>query len=182
MTMPRRFEEWSAATSELDDARVAQLRNLCDAAFAGRFDDDDFEHAKGGLHLGVDVEGTPVGHAAIVTRVLYVAERSFTCGYVEAFAVHPELQRRGVGTRILARVNQEIRAGFEVGALSTSASGFYARGGWRTWEGPTYVVREGVFDRTPAEDGGVMVLTARDAPALDLGERIAVDARSGDDW
>lgn len=182
MTPSGRFEEWSAATDELTDERVERLRHLCDAAFAGRFDDHDFEHAKGGLHVGVDVDGTPVGHAAVVPRALYVGERSLSCGYVEAFVVLPEFQRRGLGTTILDRVNLEIRGRYEVGALSTSVTSFYARRGWRTWLGPTCVVRDGALERTPDEDGGVMVLIWGDRPALDEGEQIAVDGRAGDDW
>lgn len=74
-----------------------------------------------------------------------------------------------------------IRAGYAVGALSTSAKGFYERLGWRSWAGPSYVVDDATWTRTPDEDDGVMVLDVGDE-VVDVTARIAVDRRSGDSW
>jgi hypothetical protein len=41
-----------------------------DGAFAGRFGDEDWAHALGGLHVLATVDGELAGHAAVVGRQL----------------------------------------------------------------------------------------------------------------
>jgi aminoglycoside 2'-N-acetyltransferase I len=123
-----------------------------------------------------------VAHASVVPRVLEVAGRPLRTGYVEAVATAPEQQGAGLGTRAMEAITAVVRDEYEMGALSTSAPGFYARLGWERWQGPTYV-RDGARTvRTPDEDDGVMVLRFGASAAADRASPISCEARSGDDW
>lgn len=169
-------------TAEVPPELLAAARDLCDRAFAGRFDETDWDHALGGWHaLALDGPDL-VAHAAVVDRVLHVGGRPFRAGYVEAVATEPARQGTGLGSLVMTPLAAVIRAETELGALSTGAPGFYQRLGWERWRGPTYVRRDGQPVRTPEEDDGVMVLRHGPSQALDLGAGIACDQREGDDW
>ena len=169
-------------TAEVPPELLAAAHDLCDRAFAGRFDDTDWDHALGGWHA-LALEGAAlVAHASVVDRELYVAGRAFRAGYVEAVATEPGRQGTGLGSLVMAPLVAVIRAETELGALSTGAHGFYQRLGWERWRGRTYVRREGQPVRTPEEDDGVMVLRHGPSQSLDLSADITCDQRSGDDW
>ncbi len=157
-----------------------EARALLDAAFAGSFSDDDWDHALGGTHVLVRVEGRLVAHAALVPRTLWVGGEPVRAGYVEAVATAPGEQGRGHGSRAMAVVNDLVRAAYDLGALSTSRHAFYERLGWERWRGRTYVRDGDRLLRTADEDAGIMVL--RLGAALDLGADLACAARAGDDW
>ena len=59
-----------AATAELTSEELAALRGLVFGAFGGRFDEHDWEHSLGGIHVLVVDSGEPVAHGAVVPRVL----------------------------------------------------------------------------------------------------------------
>jgi aminoglycoside 2'-N-acetyltransferase I len=157
-----------------------------DAAFVGDehggFDDDDWNHALGGVHFLREVDDLIVAHAAVVERELHVAGRPVRAGYVEAVATAPELQRVGHGTDVMREVNAYIDANFELGALGTGSQAFYERLGWKIWRGPSFVRTERGDQRTPDEDGYIMVLLTRSSPPIGLDEPISCDWRSGDVW
>lgn len=171
----------ACSSDELDGQTLSALRILLDEAFDARFDEVDFEHSLGGTHLLVRRDGLLLAHAAVVPRRLHVGDRVLACGYLEAVATAPSHQRRGLGSAVVPAAGDLIRAGYAIGALSTSAKGFYAGLGWRPWAGPSYVVDGATWTRTPDEDDGVMVLDVGD-DAIDVTARIAVDRRSGDSW
>ena len=170
------------ATGDVPEALLAEIRLLVDAAFAGRFSDDDWAHGLGGRHGIVTEHGSPVAHASVVPRVLEVAGRPLRVGYVEAVATAPDRQGAGLGSRAMAAIGALVREEYEMGALCTSAAGFYTRLGWERWQGPTYV-RDGARTvRTADEDDGIMVLRFGASAAVDLSSSISCEARAGDDW
>ncbi len=169
-------------TAELDGASLGQARALLDAAFGGRFDDDDWAHALGGTHLMVRHEGVVVAHAAVVARALDVDGLPFRTGYVEAVATVPEQQGRGLGTAVMTAASDLVRSAYELGALSTGRPAFYERLGWERWAGETWV-REGTrLVRTPDEDDGILVLRTGPSAELSLTGAIACEGRPCDDW
>ena len=169
-------------TGEASSERLTRIRRLLDLAFAGRLTDDDWEHALGGRHVIVEIDGELVAHGAVVERRLEVGERELRTGYVEAVATHPAHRRRGHGSRAMAELARIIRRDFEMGALSTGAHGFYARHGWERWRGPTWV-RDGERRlRSADEDDGIMVLRFGPSAGVELTAPITCRARSGDDW
>jgi aminoglycoside 2'-N-acetyltransferase I len=170
------------ATGDVPVALLAEIRTLVDAAFEGGFSDDDWAHGLGGRHVVLTEDGRPVAHASVVPRVLEVAGRPLRTGYVESVATAPARQGAGLGTRAMETITRLVREEYELGALSTSAPGFYARLGWERWQGPTYVRACARTFRTADEDDGIMVLRFGVSAAVDLTSPIACEARAGDDW
>jgi aminoglycoside 2'-N-acetyltransferase I len=174
-------------TDKLTPAEHAAIRALMDVAFAptpeDMFTDDDWQHALGGMHFVLDVEGVIVSHASVVERQLHVGERAMRTGYVEAVATLPERQGQGYGTQVMRAVGEYLAtAGFELGALGTGSQGFYERLGWQVWRGPLLVRRDGAVVRTPDDDGGVMALLTPASPPVDLDVPLSCEWRPGDVW
>ena len=172
-------------TAALTSAEVDAIRAILFAAFGDdpeeAFTEDDWDHALGGTHVVADLAGTIVAHASIVPREIHVGGRPLTTGYVEAVAVRPGEQRRGLGTAVM-RVVAEVVASSELGALGTGEHGFYERLGWRTWRGPSSVRTEDGERATPDDDGYLMVLATPTSPPLDLEAPISCELRPGDVW
>jgi aminoglycoside 2'-N-acetyltransferase I len=185
---PDRLRLRSVRTNELAADDLAAIREIMDAAF-GRdpehgFDDDDWAHALGGLHVLAELDGGLVAHASVVARTLEVRGQPVRTGYVEAVATTPRLQGRGIGTSVMRVVNRHIEEAYELGALGTGSHAFYERLGWRTWQGPSSVrTPEGEL-RTADEDGYILVLETSTTPMrpLDLTAPISCDWRPGDVW
>ena len=185
MSEARRDRDWTveeAATAELRDADLSEIRRLMSAAFGGRFTEDDWSHALGGTHFLVrDAGPRIVSHAAVVERRLEVSGHELAAGYVEAVATQPELQGRGLATAVMHAVAEFIGRRFHIGALSSHLR-FYERLGWHRWRGPTWCRVGEERSRTADEDGGVLVLPTGSSPRLDIEGDIAVDWRPGDVW
>ena len=155
---------------------------MLNVAFDGDFDEDDWRHALGGSHALVIAGNVIVAHAAVVARVLDIGGRSVSTGYVEAVATIAAHRRKGYGTLAMNALADVIAAEYELGALSTGEHAFYASLGWERWQGKTYVQRDGVRTRTPAEDDAVMVRRVPRTAAIDLRADITCDWRPGDVW
>ena len=169
-------------TADLGAGERAAVRALLDDAFAGDLDDDDWEHALGGLHVLRHDDGGLVGHAAVVQRRLVHAGTALRCGYVEAVAVRPDRRGRGHGAALLGEVGRVLRGAYDLGALGATEAGaaLYARAGWQRWRGSTWALTPEGRRRTPDDDGAVMVLPV--AVVLDLDGELTCDWRDGDVW
>lgn len=158
---------------------------MLDEAFgAGEeaFTDQDWEHASGGTHFVLRDGPDIVGHAAVVERELRLDGRSVCGGYIEAVAVRSDRQGRGLGSRLMAAVDRFVADGYELGALSTGRWAFYEHLGWRRWEGVTSVQTPDGEQRTPEEDGTIMVLATPSSSSFDRAGMISCDWRAGDVW
>jgi aminoglycoside 2'-N-acetyltransferase I len=174
------------ATQDLTAAEITAIRGLLAAAFGSdeeeAFTEDDWEHAVGGLHFVLDVDGEIVAHASVVDRELHVDGHPLRTGYVEAVATAPARQGAGHGSRLMSEVTAYIRDRFELGALGTGRQGFYERQGWRIWRGPSAVRTTDGLRPTPEDDGGIMVVSTPTSPLLDLDAPISCEWRAGDVW
>ena len=173
-----------AATAELTSEELAALRRLVFEAFGGRFDEHDWEHMLGGVHvLAVEDDGV-VAHGAVVGRTMVAGGRALPTGYVEGVATRGDRRGRGLGTLVMAEVGRVVTEGYELGALAdgTGIPGFYQRLGWETWQGPTFVAAPEGTVRTAEDDGGILVLRTPASPELDLGDPLVCDWRAGDVW
>lgn len=171
-------------SAALSTAEWSALTDLCVAAFDEPWD-GYWESIGPGVHvLAEHPERGIIAHAAIVDRLFYPAESVLCAGYVEAVAVVPDSQRRGLGTRVMEVINGMLDARYELGALGTGSQPFYARLGWVVWQGTTWVRQlDGRLERTPGEDGGIMVrITPTTPTGVDLTLPIAVDWRPGEAW
>lgn len=170
-------------TGALTSGEIRALRTLLSEAFGDdEFDETDWEHALGGMHFLLEQDGAIVAHAAVVERELLVGGRPVRTGYVEAVATSPALQGRGLGSRLMERVTGYVRAGFDLGALATGRNRFYERLGWVTWRGPTFVTGADGPERTPDDDGAILVLVTPASPPIDVAGPIACGARPGAPW
>jgi aminoglycoside 2'-N-acetyltransferase I len=169
-------------TADLDDAELAEVRELLDRAFAGDFADEDFAHALGGMHALVHDEGRLVGHGSVVRRQLLHGGRTIRAGYVEAVAVAPDRRRQGIATAVMDALEALIPRKYDLGALSASddGAGLYAARGWLRWEGPTSVLTAEGIRRTPEDDSSVFVLPGD--LLLDRRGELTCDWRAGDVW
>ena len=185
-------------TFQLGGADRLDVRDLLDAAFAGGFggfDEHDWEHCLGGMHVLLWEGSQLVGHAAVVQRRLLHSGRALRAGYVEAVAVRADRRRLGHATALMDRVHDVIRGAYDLGALSAGdqALTLYTGLGWQVWRGPTWALTPDGRRRTPEDDGGVLVLPAPPAGAagtaprdldldLDLDGDLTCDWRDGDVW
>ncbi len=176
----------SAATNELTESETLVIRRLLLDAFGTdeeeRFEEDDWQHAIGGMHFLAELDGEIVAHASVVEREIHVAGRPFQTGYVEAVASEPRHQGKGLGTRLMRDVGSYIRSRFQLGALGTGRHRFYERLGWQVWRGPSSVRSAGGSRLTPDDDGYILVLPVPSSPVLDLDAPISCDWRPGDVW
>jgi aminoglycoside 2'-N-acetyltransferase I len=173
----------TAPTADLSPTDLAQLRAFLDTAFDGRFGDDDWSHALGGVHVLATVDSEPVGHASVVVRRLIAGEQTLRTGYVEAVATAGPWRRRGVASAVMAEIERLVTGGFELGALAASAEGvgLYTARGWRPWTGTTAALTPDGVVEVPAQ--GVFVLPTAYTPAgLDPTSRLVCDWRRGDLW
>jgi aminoglycoside 2'-N-acetyltransferase I len=158
-------------------------RGLLEVVFHGEFDEDDWEHSLGGMHVIAWYEGLMVGHAALVQRRLFYRQYPMRAGYVEGVGVHPDWQGRGIGGRLMDVIEQMIAGAYDIGALGASddAVPFYEHRGWVRWQGPTSVMSPDGIVRTPDEDGAIFVLLHPDL-RFDTTRELTCDYRSGDVW
>ena len=170
-------------TWELTDTERHAIRSLMDSAFDGDFDDDDFDHALGGVHAIVSDAGEPgrvVGHASVVARQMLIGDAPKRCGYVEAVAVDSGWRRQGIGGEVMSRMERIIERAYDFGALGASDDGrsLYLSHGWVPWRGPLAVLAPDGRRTTGDERGNVLVYGS----GLDLDAPLACDWRSGDVW
>lgn len=173
-------------SAELSPAEDAAIQAWLTAAFErdehGGFTWEDWAHALGGTHFLLEEEERIIGHASVVERELHVDERPIRTGYVEAVAIHPERQRAGLGSRLMAAVNAHVDAAFDLGALGTGKQPFYERLGWEIWQGPTFVRAAAGLQRSADEDGYILIRRTPSSPALRLTDPISCEWRPGDSW
>lgn len=171
-----------AHTARLDADELADIRALLDDAFGGDFSDDDFDHGLGGVHALVREGADLVAHGSVVMRRLLHEGRAVRTGYVEAVAVRADRRRRGHAGQVMRELEQVIRGGYELGALSSSsmAQEFYRARGWQLWEGTASVLAPGGIERLPDEDGSIYLLPVTLTPSP--GGDLACDWRNGDPW
>ncbi len=183
---PDRLRLRRLSTAELTRSETAAIRALMDVAFGSdedeRFTHDDWQHAVGGVHFVLELDGEIVVHAAVVEREIHVGGQALRTGYVEAVATAPERQSVGLGSIVMTDVTEHIRESFEFGGLGTGRQSFYRRLGWQIWSGPSSVRTADGEQPTPDEDGSIMVLLTPTSPPLDPADAISCDWRPGDVW
>ena len=174
-----------AQSDELGPERMAALTELCEAAFRVPFA-PVWERVGPGIHVVLDAGGRPVAHAMVVDRPLHLgddASVTLDTGYVENVATAPDRHGEGLGTTVMREIGRIIGEAYVLGALATGSQAFYARLGWLSWEGPTWVrMSDGQRVRSSEQDGNIMVLPTPTTPPLDLAAPIAVDWRPGEAW
>ncbi|QEU78606.1 GNAT family N-acetyltransferase [Streptomyces subrutilus] len=170
-------------TAELTGGELAEVRALLDGAFGGRFAEEDFEHALGGVHVLVrSAGGELVAHGSVVQRRAVHRGRALRTGYVEAVAVRADRRRQGLGGRVMDGLERVIGGAYLLGALSASAdgAGLYAGRGWQVWAGELGTLGPGGPVRLAEEEGTTYVWAPPGAALPDPAGRLDFDWRNGD--
>ncbi|WP_327264602.1 GNAT family N-acetyltransferase [Streptomyces sp. NBC_01232] len=173
----------TAHTSQLTAAELREIRVMLDEAFEGDFADEDFEHALGGMHALVrDAGGRLVAHGSVVMRRVVHRGSALRTGYVEAVAVRADARRRGLGGKVMARLEQVIGRAYVLGALSASEDGaaLYLGRGWEVWGGRIGALSPQGPVPLPEEEGSTYVWTPPGRMRLDPAGRLDFDWRDGD--
>jgi aminoglycoside 2'-N-acetyltransferase I len=171
-----------ATTGDVPNSVLRGIRAMLDAAFEGRFTGADWAHAIGGVHAWMGDGQGVISHGAVVSRTLVCSGQRLHVGYVEAVATAASHRRRGHGSEVVRRLSDVIRDAYDIGALSTGAHAFYEALGWERWRGPTFVITSRGIERTPHDDGSIMILRTHRTPPLKMAEAIVCDWREGDVW
>lgn len=171
-------------TSDLTTSERSAIRTLLDRAFLGNFDDHDWDHTLGGLHVLVSERDEPIAHAAVVQRRFLHDGFSWRGGYVEGVAVHPAWRGQGFAGTVMAEAEKIIDRAYALGALSASAAGrgLYLHRGWLPWQGPTHVLAPDGPRRTEEDDDSTFVRVVAGGAELRLTEPLTCDWRDGDVW
>ena len=169
---------------QMDESSRLEARRLWHAAFGDRFDDNDADHAFGGVHVLVREAGRLVGDASAVPRRLRFGDGPWRAvGYVEAVAVEPEWQRRGIGHRLMEVLQAEIAGRWPLAMLSTGrTTAFYESLGWTQWRGLSYTLTASGSVVPDGEHGGLMVLVIDPSAEPDLDAAVTCEDRPGDAW
>ena len=80
------------------------------------------------------------------------------------------------------QIDAEIVERYELGALGTGAHHFYERLGWQVWQGSLSVRTDEGDQRTPDEEGDILVLETPARPGLDVSAPLSCEWRPGDVW
>ncbi len=171
-----------ASTAALSTSVLSDVRALLDTAFEGAFTDEDWNHAIGGVHVWVSGSRDVISHGSLVERRLVCSGETLRVGFVEAVATAAAHRRKGYGATVMKQIARLIRERHALGVLSTGTHAFYESVGWERWRGPTFVEGPRGRERTPGDDGDVMILRTPRSPLLDLDGDIVCDWRLGDVW
>ncbi len=168
---------------QLDSGSAEQARQvlaLCNLAYGENLS-HLFQSFRPSTHVVGTCEGQLVTHAMWVTRLLQPgAAGPLKTAYIEMVATHPEYQRRGFASLAMRRLVDEIPGSYEL-ALCPATPAFYARLGWRFWQGPLRIRMDGGrLVNTPEER--VMVLALPGRPRLDLDDPLSAEWREGEVW
>ncbi|WP_055493562.1 GNAT family N-acetyltransferase [Streptomyces sp. TP-A0356] len=170
-----------AHTADLDPGELPALRELLEEAFEGDFDDDDWDHTLGGMHVMVSDERGLAAHGSVILRRVGHRGRWLRVGYVESVGVRPDVQRRGLGGRVMAGVERIVDRAYDLGALSASdeGAGLYAARGWQLWPGRVCALGPDGVIRLPDEEDSTFLRPVATGP-LDPAHELVFDWRNGD--
>jgi GNAT superfamily N-acetyltransferase len=119
----------------IDAENRAALRALWERAFGPRFANNDADHAYGGVHVLGFTDGRLISHASVIPRQIRFGDQPWrTVGYVEAVAVEPACQGKGLGRTTMARLQTEISSRWP---MTSSATPVPAKAPARTRRRPT---------------------------------------------
>ncbi|HUO45924.1 MAG TPA: GNAT family N-acetyltransferase [Acidimicrobiia bacterium] len=173
----------SARTEDLSPAARGSIVDLCTLAHG----QDDFRNLfsyvpSGGWHLLAYVDEELVSHALITTRWLQPEGHSqLKTAYVDAVATLPGQQRRGFGSMVMHRLQDEIDLDFEIACLETEVPSFYERLGWQLWRGPLACRTDEGLILTP-DQRGIMVFSLSRTPDLNFAAGLTIERQGARIW
>ncbi|MEU6096044.1 GNAT family N-acetyltransferase [Streptomyces sp. NPDC047079] len=171
----------TAHTADLDPDELRAARALLDEAFAGDYDDEEWEHGLGGMHVLVSDERGLAAHGSVIQRRVRYRKRWLRVGYVEGVGVRPDVRRQGLGGRVMGEIERIIEGAYDLGALSASDEGIplYEARGWQLWSGRLCALGPHGVVRLRGEEGCTFVRPAA-VGELKPKHKLVFDWRDGD--
>lgn len=159
----------------------SKLRPLLQQIFGPDFDQDAWENCLGGTHVTLRYDEDLVGHASVINRAIWIGRKPTEIKYVEAVAIHPDLQNQQLGHTVMGAINFLIHQSNKAGFLATSSVGFYRSLRWEVWQGDSYVkMADGRF--LPSSPRGEIMFLQPRCLELDPSKIVTVGWRKGDVW
>jgi aminoglycoside 2'-N-acetyltransferase I len=183
----RAVEVRTVQSRDADGSDLRAAEHLVKRSFGKEFRDNDWRHGLGGTHVFVnDDADTLLAHAAIVPRVIRHGTNALHVGYVEAVAVRPDFQGKGLGRVLMNQVESIVHAEYQLGALNAikNAVPFYRHRGWALWTGATAAQdRDGGIVATDDAEDRIMLLGSQlQALEIDPSSVLTCDWRPGEVW
>ena len=169
-------------TSELDEGARSAIVRLCVEAHQ----EEDFQNLFSylppeGVHVLAFLGETLVGHAVVTIRWLQPGDFPLLrTAYVDAVAILPEHQGRGVGTAVM-RYLASVVSDCDIACLETERSAFYEHLGWEGWRGPLAGRSDEGLISTPDQEG-IMILRLSRTPVLDLDALLTIEVHPMRIW
>ena len=165
---------------DFSESEYSEMLALCTQAFKRDYS-PLYKLFQDPTHILGRYNGQLVTHALWVTRWLQIGTSPpMRTAFIEAVATELSFRNKGFASQIMKTIAGEIQD-FEIGALSTGSSSFYARLGWQFWRGTLFTRTDNKMVLTPNEHG-VMVLSLPNTPRLDLDAPLSVEWRNGELW
>jgi aminoglycoside 2'-N-acetyltransferase I len=168
-------------TSQLTNQMREEIKAMLWVTYEGDFADSDWSHTIGGMHILARTERL-VGHASVIQRQLLHQKRALRAGYVEAVAVLPEYQRKGIGAALMHEAEEIIRSSYELGMLGASEEGLrlYQQRGWLPWRGRAFAFTPEGIIRTQEDEDCLYYMPV--SVQIDPTQDITCEYREGDVW
>jgi aminoglycoside 2'-N-acetyltransferase I len=101
--------------------------------------------------------------------------------YVDAVAILPAYQRRGLGSALMRELAANLGE-YDLACLETDHVAFYEQLGWERWRGPRAGrAADYTLIPTPAEQN-IMILRLPATPLFDLDRLLTIEAQTGRIW
>ena len=180
--MPTRIDIRLRRTRQLDAATRAAVVELCTAAYQTDFSRLFFYLPTDGLHFLTYRETQIVGHAVVTTRWVQPEHLPILrTAYVDAVAILPGYQRRGLGSALLRELAANLGE-YDLACLETDHAAFFEQLGWVRWQGPRAGrAADNTLIPTPAEQN-IMILRLPSTPPLDLDRLLTIEAQTARIW
>ena len=133
-------------------------------------------------HVLGRLNGKLVSYVLWITRWLQTGKGPLLkTAAIEGMATELSYRHKGFASQIMKRAAAEIQD-YDIAVLSTGRNGFYARLGWKIWEGPLYTRKGNELIAMPEEQGCVMILTLPKTPPLDITAPLSIEWRALEPW
>jgi aminoglycoside 2'-N-acetyltransferase I len=137
---------------------------------------------KNPTHITGRVEGKLVSYVAIITRWVQIVKGPLLkAAAIEGMATEISRRHKGFATQLMRHAVKEAE-GYEIAVLSTGRNSFYARLGWKLWQGPTLTRKGKELIDMPEERGCVMVCDLPKTPPYDITAPISIEWRELEPW
>ena len=166
--------------ADLSETEYAEIIALCSQSFKRDYS-PYLKSFSNPTHVLGEYQNKLVSYVLWITRWLQIGESPpLRTAYIEGLATDLDYRNKGFASQILKRAVSEIHD-FDIAALSTGSQSFYARLGWRLWQGPLFIRKDNELVPTPDEHG-VMVFSLPKTPPFDINAPLSIEWREIEPW